>query len=75
MPSHTTQGLRLPKRERVRSERLSGRAIAFAARFFSANSDVVENGLHVTLALLAPSVPGLVETSVATDNLLLFRSG
>lgn len=28
---------------------------------------LMENGSHVTLALLAPSVPGLVETGVATD--------
>lgn len=27
----------------------------------------MENGSHVTLALLAPNVPGLVETGVATD--------
>ena len=27
----------------------------------------MENGSHVTLALLAPSAPGLVETGVATD--------
>lgn len=28
---------------------------------------LMENGSHVTLALLAPNVPGLVETGVATD--------
>lgn len=28
---------------------------------------LMENGSHVTLALLAPSAPGLVETGIATD--------